>query len=62
MTAIMNDARTTLSMMKKHKIVRTVMNENMQKLLADCNQKKADLWKRNPMTGATVKEKYNDRF
>ena len=25
------------------------------------NQRRADLWKRNPITGKTVKEKYNDR-
>ena len=63
MNAIMNDARTTLSMMKIHEVIRTTMDENMQKLLADCetNQKKADLWKRNPITGKKVKEKYNNR-
>ena len=67
MTAIPHNARITLArtFSNNNKIVRTAMNENMQKLLADCdtNKSRAKLWERNPMTGAkVVSEKYNDRF
>ena len=65
MTAIPQGARTTLAAMKRQKIIKTQMDENMQKLLADCetNQKRSDLWKRNPMTGKKVNSaKYNNRL
>ncbi len=65
MTAIPNNARLTLATMKRHKVIKTQMDENIQRLLAECetNEKKVALWERNPMTGAKVNaSKYNDRL
>lgn len=65
MTAIPQGARTTLAAMRRQKIIKTQMDENMQRLLSECetNQKRAALWRKNPMTGKKViAAKYNDRL
>lgn len=65
MTAIPHNARETLAGMKRRKLIKIAMDENMQRLLAECdtNEKRAGLWKRNPMTGKKViAGVYNDRF
>ena len=55
MTAIPKNARETLREMSriKHKVIKKRMDENMQRLLAECvtNEQRAKLWEVHPMTG-----------
>ena len=64
MTTVMKDARTTLKQMSeiKHEVIRTVMDENIQRLLAECrtNEERAKLWERNPITGERLSNKYSN--
>ncbi len=66
MTAMPMTAREALTdiFSNPQPIVKKAMDETMQELLAMCdtNEKRAALWSRNPLTGAVVKERYNDRF
>jgi len=44
------------------KVTKTIMSQTEQDLLGACYKKRANPWKRNPLTGKTVTAaRYNDR-